>query len=729
MSGRTHLVCALVAAALVIDGTAQAPSVRQTAMSFFEQRRFDHAAAAFNEYLKVKPEDDAARLLLGLSRQLSGDSAAAESEFRTVVGRKPTDFKARFFLARALLLNSKLTEAAETARRAGELGEAPARVHNLMGLVFEEQNRNAEALEAYSRAVTASKDFAEAHVNRGKLLLKLNRPGEASEDLKIAVKLDGGSFDGLHALARAQIAVGDHDQARALLKRAASLPGDTEAARQLLRRLEAGVFSKPANAMRTTGSRPAQSTIRFREAAQAFGLDLVLHNHPTAEKYLPETMAGGVAAFDYNNDGYTDLYFANGAELPSMKKSSSRYWNRLFRNDGGTKFVDVTQASGAKGEGFSIGIAAGDFDNDGYADLFVAGVRQNVLYRNRGDGTFEDITVAAGIGSEHWSVAAAWLDFDSDGLLDLFVVNYLDWIPENNVICSGGSSEQRVYCHPKHFKSVPNSLYRNLGSGRFQDVSAAAGITRHAGKGMSAAIADYDRDGRPDIFVTNDAVPNFLFRNKGDGTFEEVAVLAGVAFTEDGKSVSSMGAEFRDVDNDGLPDIAVTALERETFPLFQNQGRGFFRDATFASLLGKLSWRQSGWSNGLFDFDNDGWKDLFTANSHVTDNIEKFSDARYRLPNSVYQNAGNGTFRDASTTAGASFQRSGAHRGAAFADVNNDGRVDVIVSRLGETPELWLNETASTNNWVFFQLIGAGSNRDAIGAEVSIGSQHNHVTT
>jgi hypothetical protein len=459
------------------------------------------------------------------------------------------------------------------------------------------------------------------------------------------------------------------------------------------------------------------------------GLSFVLQNHPTPNKYLPETMTGGVAAFDYNNDGYTDLYFVNGAELPSLKKSSSKYWNRLYRNDRGVEFTDVTEETHTAGSGYGMGVAAADFDNDGHADLFVAGVKQNILFRNRGDGSFVDLTAQSGIRSNAWSVAAAWFDYDADGRLDLFVVNYLEWSPEAAPYCGGPAQTDRVYCHPRHFKGVANALYRNLGGGKFEDVSAKSGIAKHLGKGMSAAIGDFDRDGRVDIFVTNDTLPNFLFRNRGDGTFEDAALSAGVAYTDDGKAISSMGADFRDVDNDGLPDICVTALEGETFPFFRNQGKGFFRDATFPSLLGKLAWQRSGWSVGLFDFDNDGWKDLFTANSHVTDNIERFSDARYRLPNSVYQNLGNGTFQDGSPGAGEQFREVGAHRGAAFADFNNDGRIDVVVTRLGEAAELWLNNTEARNDWLVLRLRGTVSNRDGIGAEVVIGGQVNHMTS
>lgn len=470
--------------------------------------------------------------------------------------------------------------------------------------------------------------------------------------------------------------------------------------------------------------------IRFQDATPVSGLGFTLENSPTADKHLPETMAGGVAAFDYDGDGRTDIFFANGAAMPSLVKDGPRFRNRLFRNLGGMRFTDVTAAAGLQGAGFSMGAAAGDFDNDGHADLFVAGVRHNILYRNRGGGVFEDITARAGIGSGEWSVGAAWFDFDNDGLLDLFVVNYVDWTSGFDQFCGDEARHIRVYCHPRLFKGTANRLYRNLGGGRFADVSAATGIAKSIGKGMAVAVADYDADGLPDLFVTNDKMPNSLFHNLGQGRFEEVAFASGVALPDTGTDMSAMGADFRDVDNNGLPDIVVTALAGETFPLFFNGGAGLFADAGQRSGLGRLSRRYSGWGVGLFDFDNDGWKDIFTANSHVSDRVEAFEATEYRQPNAVFRNTGGARFEDASERVGSEFVKAArAHRGCAFADFNQDGRIDVVTSSLGERPELWQNVSPSSNSWLLLKLIGAKSNRDGIGAVIRIGDQTNHMTT
>jgi len=469
--------------------------------------------------------------------------------------------------------------------------------------------------------------------------------------------------------------------------------------------------------------------IRFRNVVRTAGIDFVLENNPTPQKHAIETMPGGVAAFDYDGDGLTDIYVTNGAAIPSMEKESSRFYNRLYRNDGGMKFTDVTDQASVRGAGYSMGVAAADYDNDGHVDIFVAGVNRNILYRNTGKGRFEDVTARAGIQSPVWSVAAGWFDYDNDGWLDLFVVNYARWSPAYDRFCGDQQRNIRVYCHPKYFEGLPNTLYHNRGNGTFEDVSEKAGILKHVSRGMSVAFADYDQDGYMDAFVTNDKLPNFLFHNRGNGTFQETALSAGAALLEHGKPVSSMGVDFRDYDNDGLPDISVTALAGETFPLFHNDGKGFFTDVTFASGLSLASSPRSGWSNGLFDFNNDGWKDLFSANSHVNDRIELFEATEYKQPNSIFANAGDGTFRDVSREVGEGFEMARAHRGSAFADFNNDGRMDVVVTALGEPLELWENASSKENHWLLIKLIGTRSNRDGIGTRIRIGSQSNSMTT
>jgi len=333
----------------------------------------------------------------------------------------------------------------------------------------------------------------------------------------------------------------------------------------------------------------ASGPLQFEVVAAQAGLDFVMENFSSPTKHMIEPMTGGVALFDYNNDGLLDVFFANGAVIPSLQKEEPKYNNRLYRNEGHLRFKEVTAEAGVEGRGYSMGVAVGDFDNDGYVDLFVAGVFQNLLYRNRGDGTFEEITEKAGINSDLWSVAAGWFDYDNDGWLDLFVVNYVEYSPVNERYCGDRERNLRVYCHPRYFTGVYNQLYRNRGDGTFEDVTESSGLVNWPSRGMSVAFEDYDQDGDLDAFVTNDNMPNSLFQNQGDGRFEEVALLTGVALREHGRPVASMGADFRDYDNDGLPDISVTALAGETFPLFCNLGGGMFEDATSTSRLGRLT--------------------------------------------------------------------------------------------------------------------------------------------
>jgi len=481
---------------------------------------------------------------------------------------------------------------------------------------------------------------------------------------------------------------------------------------------------------------PGVPPILLKDVAREAGIDFVHQNCPTPRKHLIETMPGGVAVFDYDGDGRPDVFFTNGATIPSLEKDAPRYFNRLFRNDGGMKFTDVTDAAGLRGAGYSMAAAVGDYDNDGAPDLFVGGVHRQALYRNDG-GRFEDVTEKAGLQSGQWVVGAGWFDYDNDGRLDLLVVNYTVWTADYDRFCGDSSRNIRVYCHPKWFPPVSLSLYRNRGDGTFEDVSARSGIAQPQARGMAVAFADYDQDGRVDAYVTDDKLPSLLFHNQGDGTFREVGLLSGVSLPEHGQEISAMGADFRDYDNDGLPDIQVTALAGESFPLYRNLGKGLFQDVTHRSRLGPLVAARSGWSNGLFDFDNDGWKDLFTADSHVNDEIERFESSAYRLPNSIFRNMGDGTFSDASAGSGLDAGPPRVHRGAGFADFDGDGRIDVVVSALQGPAELWWNRSPASGHWLAVRLIGTKSNRDGIGAAVRVTAvadprwrqQYDHMTT
>ncbi|HSY44244.1 MAG TPA: CRTAC1 family protein [Candidatus Acidoferrum sp.] len=505
-----------------------------------------------------------------------------------------------------------------------------------------------------------------------------------------------------------------------------------------------GILLLPAMGQdKTTPPNPQNSSpagpIRFEEIAEKAGLHYVTATGNTENKNQPQTMVAGIALFDYDGDGYLDVYLVGGAAIPSLEKETPVYWNRLFHNNRDGTFTDVTEKAGLAGIGYGSGVAVGDYDNDGWPDLFVANVTSNQLFHNNGDGTFTDVTAKAGVGGaklngkKMWSVGAGWFDYNNDGLLDLFVVNYCVWEVNKDPYCRVKEGV-RGFCHPKYYAPTHNTLYRNNGDGTFTDVSEETGISKQFGKGMSVTFADYDGDGYLDAFVANDTTQNFLFHNLKGKKFEEVALDAGVGYAPDGIARSGMGADFRDVNNDGLPDIWHTAVEHEEFPLWINQGKGEFQDMTVASGLAKTN-DMSGWGNGIADFDNDGWKDLFVARANVMDNISIQTPSRkYPEPNTIFRNLGNGKFADVSATAGPDFQIEAAHRGVAFGDLDNDGRVDMVVSVLNGPAELFRNITDNGNHWMLLKLVGTKSNRMGIGAQIRVTTadgkkQWNEVTT
>jgi enediyne biosynthesis protein E4 len=499
---------------------------------------------------------------------------------------------------------------------------------------------------------------------------------------------------------------------------------------------------KGPKSMIGTATRPrAGSTLeiaRFTDVTSALGLSFEYVASHTSKKYLIETMGSGVALFDYDNDGRLDIFVVNGAPLsdPTPKgtipqKTGPKDWNRLYHQKSDGTFEDVTEKAGLQGVGYGMGVAVGDYDNDGFEDLYVTAYGGNRLYHNNGDGTFTDVTQKAGVGGGGWSSSAAWLDLDGDGLLDLIVLRYLQWDFED-IWCGERREGYRAYCHPDSFHAIAPLVYHNDGKGHFTEIAEKVGLGQPA-KGLGIAFADYDRDGHVDLFFANDSMPEFLYHNMGDGRFEEVGLNSGVAVDGEGHSYAGMGVDFADYNNDGLADLFVTDLASQMYAVYRNNGDGTFTYDSYPSGIGRISLEHSGWGMRFFDFDNDGWKDLLIAQGHDLDTIQlTYPNLRYKEPMLLVRNTGKG-FVDVSAQAGEIFQKVLVGRGLAIGDIDNDGRLDVVVTSNDGGLYVLHNASQTQNHWLTLELVGHQSNRDAIGAQVkmvtAIGSQWATVTT
>jgi hypothetical protein len=450
------------------------------------------------------------------------------------------------------------------------------------------------------------------------------------------------------------------------------------------------------------------SSARFVDVTEEAGIRFHHRHGGDGDKHIVETMSGGGGFWDYDGDSDLDVYLLNGAAPPA-----------LYRHEGG-RFIDVTEAAGLKASGYGMGCAAADYDNDGDLDLFVSSFGPGHLYRNEGDGTFTEVTQAAGVGAAGFAASAAFADIEGDGDLDLYVTTYIEYRLDNPVYCGDRALGVRTYCHPNNYPGAPDLLYRNEGDGTFSDISVEAGVSLKEGRGLGVIFTDYDEDGDPDIYVANDTMMNYFFRNLGGGTFEETALALGLGFDEDGRAEGSMGIDAGDYDGDGKLDLFVTNFESESNTLYRNLGDGTYTDMTYAAGLALPSLPWVGFGTGFFDFDNDADPDLFVANGHIMDHASALSDAtRHAQPKQLYENDG-GRYGDISTSAGGLFAREQVGRGTAFGDWDDDGDPDLLAMNNDDVPNLLRNETENGNHWTLLQLVGRASNRDGVGALVRV---------
>ncbi len=466
---------------------------------------------------------------------------------------------------------------------------------------------------------------------------------------------------------------------------------------------------------------PSESRIPLmRDVTKETGITFVHTDGSSGRRYIMETVTCGLALFDYNNDGLLDIYFVNGAPLPGAPARNPPPRNELWRNDGNWHFTNVTDQAGVGDTGFGMGVTVGDYDNDGWPDIFVNNYGPNKLYHNNGDGTFTDVTDQAGVGGgNRMGAGAAFLDYDNDGDLDLYVANYVKFTEQSHRVHY--VKGYPMYAGPRDFPPEPDQLYRNNGDGTFTDVSMETGIGTHAGSGMGIVCSDYDNDGDTDVFVLNDVAGNFLFRNDGQGHFEEVGLETGFAYNGSGDELGSMGIDCGDYDNDGWLDFFMTSYQAELPVLYRNLGNGTLEDVTVVTGAGQGCLPYVNWGTGLIDFNNDGWKDLFIACGHLQDNIDLYDDSTaYAVRNILLLNRGNGTFEDVSRRCGDGLDPVYSSRGAVFGDLDNDGDIDIVVLNSREKPTIIRNDQRSGNHWVQITLRGVQSNRDGVGAKIKI---------
>ena len=692
------------------------PYYNHRALIFSRQKQFTKALTAILKAIELRPPSHLKYYyfnLAGIYRDLLRLDDARDTYSKTLA-IDPNFYRARVELGKIYLDRNRTEKALEQFTLAAQIEPATAELYRLMGRAHARAQNHPEAVRAFRRALELNPRLHTIHYRLGMSLKHLGQIEASQRHLETFQSLQAEAEQKEYHDLQVEVA------RRSDLQRPQELQEDLSPVQVPLH--------PPASRLPDGDEPPRPAEVLFRNVAREAGVDFRHLNGATPEKYMPETMGSGGLFFDFNNDGWIDIFLVNGGSLVDAELAASAR-HSLYRNNADGTFREVTPGSGIGKNGYGMGACAADYDNDGWVDLYLAQFGENVLYRNNGDETFSDVTPAAGVGSTLWSSSCAFADIDNDGDVDLYVVNYVDFALDNHKYCGSHVEGLRSYCHPNVYQALPDLLYRNDGDGTFTDITREASVYSLDGKGLGVAFGDYNGDGWTDIYVANDSVSNFLYRNQGNGKFSETALWAGVAVDGNGPPEAGMGTDWGDFDNDGLLDLYVTNLNSETHTLYHNAPDGLFTDVTWQAGLGEPTLPFVGFGTAFFDYDSDGDLDLVVAQGHILDNVHKSHDnITYPQRNLLFRNEKKGIFAELGLASGPGFKLEKVSRGLAFGDIDNDGDLDLLINNCNQTADLLRNEGRTGNNWLLVKTFGTKSNRDGIGTRLSLtANQHTQI--
>ena len=727
---------ALVEYRKVVEMAPKSPDARRNlGLAYANVLQINAAVAEYERALELDPNLATAHNDLGVICFKTEGHRGAEEAFQRALDIAPSEKLFRYNLGALYHLVGQYDAAARMFGEVIEQDPNSALMYYSLGVVRAKQNRQDEAMELFTKALKINPNHPETHYELALVYSRLGYYADAEGEHRKALAIDPNHSGAHYGLSKVYLRVGREAEAaveRAAFERLGThkkakyiffAPPETEIRPRVkrARRPSPGAPRPLVRAERRETARE-EETVQFVDVSEEAGIRFMHTTGASGRYYYVETTGGpGVAFFDYDNDGDLDAYLVNGADLPGVTPERPPT-NVLYRNNGDGTFTDVTESAGVGDTGYGMGCAVADYDNDGDRDLYVTNFGPNVFYRNNGDGTFTDVTESAGVGDSLWGASCAFADYDDDGYVDLYVANYVAFSLDQNEVCTYGGI--RSYCHPGTYPGVSDVLYHNDGDGTFTDVTEEAGVYDPGGKGLGVVFGDYDDDGDVDLYVANDETPNFLYCNNGDGVFTEVGFLAGVACSENGEMESGMGTDFGDYDNDGDLDLFVNNYSFETSTLYRNDGDGFFADATVAAGLGDITLLPLVFGTDFFDYDHDGDLDLFLAAGHILDNVQliKGEILSFAQKNLLFRNDG-GRYTDVSEQSGPGFALEKVSRSSAVGDYDNDGDLDILVGNCGGTATLLRNEGGNRNNYLMLHLLGTTSNRDGIGARITVTSE------